>query len=66
MIVSTVHFNKGSLKIIANIREDIAQAIESIPVKYASSILGNKDKVNMHLKNAVSSMPNFLAYIHRP
>ena len=66
MIVFAVHFNKGSLKIIANIREDISQAIKSIPVKYTFSILGNKDKMNMHLKNAVSSMSNFLAHIHRP
>jgi len=66
MVIFTVHFNKHSPKVITDIREDETQPVNGVFVEHIPPVFGNKDKVDMYLKNTVPSMPNFLAIVHIP
>jgi hypothetical protein len=66
MVVFPVHLYKHRFKITAHPGEDPLKTLKSITVEYMSSILGNENKMNMHLENTMPSAPSFLVYDHRP
>src|SRR5690606_10362386 len=66
VIVFAIHLDQFSLEIGADLGEDGAQPVDSISIEHSAAILRYKDQMDMHLKNAVSSMPNIVVVAHRP
>src|SRR5690606_13833719 len=50
----------------ADLGEDRAQPVDGVAIEYPAAIFRYKDQMDMHLKNAVSSMPNIVVVSHRP
>jgi len=66
MVALAIHLDQGSLKVRADLGEHPAQAIYSIAVEYLAAIFRYKDQMDVHLKNAVPSVSNFVVIAHRP
>jgi putative transposase len=66
MIVFAVHLDQLSLEIGADLGEDGAQPVDGIAIEHFAAILRYKDQMDMHLKNAVPSVPNIVVVAHRP
>lgn len=66
MVIFAVKLHKLRLKITANIGENAVQIIKNSPCKHSAPILGYKDQMDMHSKNAMSSSSYFVDISHRP
>lgn len=58
VVVFAIHTNKLGFKVTANFLEDGSESLNSIAVKYPSSILGDEDQMNVQLKNAMPTVSN--------
>jgi hypothetical protein len=58
VVVFAIHTNKLGFKVTANLLEDGSESLNSIAVKYPSSILGDEDQMNAQLKNAMPTVSN--------
>jgi len=58
VVVFAIHTNKLGFKVTANFLEDGSESLNSIVVKYPSSILGDEDQMNVQLKNAMPTVSN--------
>ncbi len=66
MVVPAVHLDQLRLEVSADLGEDHAQPVDGVAIKHAAAIFRHKDQVNVHLKNAVSSVSNIVVIAHRP
>src|SRR5690606_39836376 len=60
VIVLAVHLDQLRLEVGADLGEDRAQPVDGVAIEYPAAIFRYKDQMDMHLKNAVSSMPNLV------
>lgn len=58
MVVFAVHTNKWGFQIGAELLEDDSQSFDSITIKNLSSIFGDKDQMDVQLKDAMSAVSN--------
>lgn len=66
MVALAVHLDQGRLKVRADLDEHPAQAIYRIAFEHFAPIFCQKDQMDVHLENAVPTMPNFVVVAHRP
>lgn len=66
VIVLAVHLDQLRLEVGADLGEDRAQPVDGVAIEYPAAIFRYKDQMDMHLKNAVSPMPNIVVVAHRP
>ena len=66
MVALAVHLDQRRLKVRADLGEHPAQAIYRIAVEHFTPIFRHKDQMDVHLKNAVPPVPNFVVIAHRP
>lgn len=57
VIVLAVELNEFCFEVAAHVREDQAQFVYHLFREYAASVLGYKDQVHVHHKDAVPTMP---------
>ncbi len=60
MIVLTVHFDQFCLEVSADPGEDGTKSPDGAAIEHIAAIFRHKDQMNMHLKDAMSSMSNSL------
>lgn len=65
MIVLAVHLDQLRLEIGAGLGEDVAQPVDDIAVEHPAAVLRHKDQVDVHLKNAVPTVPDIIVIVHR-
>jgi hypothetical protein len=63
VVVFAVHTNKPGFKVTANFLEDGSASFNSSAVKYTSPILGDEDRMNMQLKNAMPTVSNSTCHL---
>ncbi|EGO80801.1 hypothetical protein SAMN05660380_02169 [Xylella fastidiosa] len=66
VIVLTVHFDQFCLEIGADPGEDGTKSLDGVAIEHIAAIFRHKDQMNMHLKDAMSSMSNIVFIAHRP
>lgn len=66
MVMLTIEFHQLRLKVGTDPSEDTSQVFNHFFGKHATTVFGNKDQVNMHLKNAMSALSYFVVFLHRP
>src|SRR6266436_5505930 len=54
------------LKVGADLGEDMPQFLNRLAVEHTAAVFGDEDQMDMHCKDAVSTVPNFLEVRHRP
>jgi hypothetical protein len=59
MAVFAVHLNQLGLEIVTDVGEDGTKSVIASPLKYPIAILSDEDQVNMKLKDAMYTVPNF-------
>ncbi|GAA5091352.1 hypothetical protein GCM10023337_17130 [Paenalcaligenes hermetiae] len=66
MIILAVHLNELRLKVGADLGKDRPQPVDGVAVEHITAILRHKDQMDVHLENAVPTMPNIVVIAHRP
>ncbi len=66
MVALAIHLDQRGFKVRADLGEHPAQSVYRIAVKHFAPIFRHKDQVDVHLENAVPSVPNFVVIAHRP
>lgn len=66
MVTLAVHLDQRSLEVRADLGEHPAQAIYRITVEHFAPIFRHKDQMDMHLENAVPTVPNLVVIAHKP
>src|SRR6266481_5586008 len=66
MIALPVHLHQPRLKVGADLGEDMPQFLNRLAVEHTAAVFGDEDQMDMHCKDAVSTVPNFLEVRHRP
>ena len=65
MVALAVYLDQRGFKIRANLVKHPAQSVYCIAVKYFAPIFRHKGQVDVHVKNAVSPVSNFVVIAHR-
>jgi putative transposase len=66
MIVLAVHLDQNGIEVGADLGEDCPQAGDGFAIEDLAAVLRYKDQMDVHLKNAMPTMPNVVVYVHRP
>lgn len=66
MVVFAVEFEQFSLKVLANIGENLLKIGQQGFSEYKSTIFGHKDQMHMQIEHAVSTASNVSGSFHRP
>ena len=66
MVMFPVEFHQFRFKIMADPGEYSPQVVNDLFGEHATAVFGHKDQVDMHLKNAMSSVSYFVVFSHRP
>ena len=66
MIILAVHLNELRLKVGADLGKDRPQPLDGVGVEHIAAILRHKDQMDVHLENAVPTVPNIFVISHRP
>ena len=66
VIVFSIELNQFSLEVSTNTCEDATQVVDHLFGEHTSPVLGHKDQMHMHFKNAVPSFSNIVVIAHRP
>src|SRR6266403_830206 len=66
MIALPVHLHQPRLKVGADLGEDMPQFLNRLAVEHTAAVFGDEDQMDMHCKDAVSTVPNVLEMRHRP
>jgi len=66
VIIFAVELDQFGLKVTTDTGKDAPHVIQNRFCEYAPSIFGHKDQVYVHDKYTVSSVANFVVFIHRP
>src|SRR6266436_1800507 len=54
------------LKVGADLGEDMPQFLNRLAVEHTAAVFGDEDQMDMHCKDAVSTVPNVIEVRHRP
>ena len=66
MVILAVEFHQFRFKVRADAGKYRAQVVNNLFCENFTSVLGYKDQMHMHQKNAVSSVANIVVITHRP
>src|SRR2546428_1977234 len=65
-IAPPVHRHHPRLKVGADLGEDMWEFLNRLAVEHTAAVFGDEDQMDMHCKDAVSTVPNVLEMRHRP
>ena len=60
VIVLSVHLDQLRFEIGLDVGEDVAQALDGVTIEHSAAIFRHNDQMDVHLENAVPSMPNIV------
>jgi hypothetical protein len=63
LVALTVHLHQHSLKVGADLGEDMPETLNRFDVKPAATVFGQEDQMDVHCKNAVSSVSQVLVFV---
>ena len=66
MIVFAVHLNQLGFEVRTNLGEDMSQCLNRFAVEDAAAVFGHEDQMDVHSKNAMSTVTKVLDIWHRP
>ena len=66
VVILAIEFHQFRLKVLAYGGHHLAQVVQNILGEHPTTVLGDKDQVNVKIKYAVSSGSNFAFLVHTP
>ena len=66
VIALPVHLHQHRLKVGADLGEDRSQFLNRLAVEHTAAVFRDEDQMDVHCKDAVSTVPNVLEIRHRP
>lgn len=60
MVFFTVHFHQRALKVSTYLSKDLAENFDCCTIKDLIAVLGHKDQMYVHRKNAMPAVRNLL------
>jgi hypothetical protein len=63
LVAFTVHLHQHSLKVSADLAEDMPETLNRFAVEHAATALGHEDRMDVHCKKAVSSVSQILVFV---
>ena len=66
VIVFAVHLNQLGFEVRTDLGEDMSQCFNSFAVEDAAAVFGHEDQMDVHSKNAMSTVTKVLDIWHRP
>jgi putative transposase len=66
VIAFAVHLHQLCFEIDADLGENMSQLLDSLAVEGAATVFGHKDQMDVHSKNAMSTVPKVVDVHHRP
>src|SRR5665647_2083518 len=66
VIIFTIKLDKFRFKVNTHVSKYDAEIINHFFCEHVAAVFCYKDQMNMHFKNAMSSVPNIIVLFHRP